>query len=72
MHGIAVNAPYLTRDFLQQKRCSAQLMDTTYVYDFPNMFREACKVLECDRVTLITNMPLTSNITLTSNMILLL
>ena len=43
MHGIAVNAPYLTRDFLQQKRCSAQLMETTYVYDFPDMFREACK-----------------------------
>lgn len=44
LHGIAVNAPYLTRDFLQQKRCSAQLMETTYVYDFPIMFREAAKM----------------------------
>ena len=44
MHGIAVDAPYLTRDFLQQKRCSAQLMETTYVYDYPDMFRQACKM----------------------------
>lgn len=32
--------PYQTKDKLQQKRFQAQSSDTTYVYDFPDMFRQ--------------------------------
>jgi hypothetical protein len=39
MHGLAVSTPYMTKDHLQQKRFQAQSMGTTYVYDFPEMFR---------------------------------
>lgn len=40
-HGRNLRAPYLTRDHLQQKRFTAQSNGTTYVYDFPEMFRQA-------------------------------
>lgn len=35
------STPYLTKDLLQAKRFRAQTMGTTYVYDFPEMFRQA-------------------------------
>ena len=40
-HGRLLRSPYLTRDYLQQKRFAAQSNGTTYVYDFPEMFRQA-------------------------------
>jgi acetyl-CoA carboxylase / biotin carboxylase 1 len=40
-HGRNLRAPYLTRDHLQQKRFTAQSNGTTYVYDFPEMFRQS-------------------------------
>jgi acetyl-CoA carboxylase/biotin carboxylase 1 len=40
-HGRLLRTPYLTRDHLQQKRFAAQSNGTTYVYDFPEMFRQA-------------------------------
>jgi acetyl-CoA carboxylase/biotin carboxylase 1 len=40
-HGRSLRSPYLTRDHLQQKRFQAQSNGTTYVYDFPEMFRQA-------------------------------
>lgn len=40
MHGLSVATPYQTKDKLQQKRFQAQSSDTTYVYDFPDMFRQ--------------------------------
>jgi len=40
-HGRHLRTPYLTRDHLQQKRFAAQSNGTTYVYDFPEMFRQA-------------------------------
>lgn len=40
MHGLPVSTPYLTKDYLQQKRFQAQSSGTTYVYDFPDMFRQ--------------------------------
>ena len=39
-HGRLLRTPYLTRDHLQQKRFAAQSNGTTYVYDFPEMFRQ--------------------------------
>eukprot|EP00066_Takifugu_rubripes_P024799 XP_011614065.1 PREDICTED: acetyl-CoA carboxylase 2 isoform X2 [Takifugu rubripes] len=41
LHGMLINAPYVTKDLLQAKRFQAQTLGTTYVYDFPEMFRQA-------------------------------
>lgn len=35
-----INSPYVTKDLLQAKRFQAQTLGTTYVYDFPEMFRQ--------------------------------
>lgn len=40
MHGLPISTPYLTKDYLQAKRCQAQSAGTTYVYDLPDMFRQ--------------------------------
>ncbi|XP_017779998.1 PREDICTED: acetyl-CoA carboxylase isoform X2 [Nicrophorus vespilloides] len=40
MHGLAISTPYLAKDYLQQKRFQAQSAGTTYVYDYPDMFRQ--------------------------------
>ncbi|KAM7391893.1 hypothetical protein PAMP_022541 [Pampus punctatissimus] len=41
LHGMLINAPYVTKDLLQAKRFQAQTLGTTYIYDFPEMFRQA-------------------------------
>ncbi|XP_074643040.1 acetyl-CoA carboxylase-like isoform X2 [Tubulanus polymorphus] len=41
LHGLLLSTPYMTKDHLQQKRFQAQHMGTTYVYDFPEMFRQS-------------------------------
>ncbi|XP_048240447.1 acetyl-CoA carboxylase-like isoform X4 [Haliotis rufescens] len=41
LHGLLISTPYLTKDHLQLKRFQAQSMGTTYVYDFPEMFRQS-------------------------------
>lgn len=38
MHGLPISTPYVTKDYLQQKRFLAQSQGTTYVYDMPDMF----------------------------------
>lgn len=40
LHGMLINTPYVTKDLLQAKRFHAQTLGTTYVYDFPEMFRQ--------------------------------
>ncbi|XP_058809434.1 acetyl-CoA carboxylase isoform X4 [Phymastichus coffea] len=40
MHGLPINTPYLTKDYLQAKRFQAQSAGTTYAYDLPDMFRQ--------------------------------
>ncbi|XP_065368602.1 acetyl-CoA carboxylase isoform X2 [Calliphora vicina] len=40
LHGLPISTPYMTKDFLQQKRFQAQSNGTTYVYDIPDMFRQ--------------------------------
>lgn len=40
LHGMLINTPYVTKDLLQAKRFQAQTLGTTYVYDFPEMFRQ--------------------------------
>ncbi|CAI4050081.1 hypothetical protein SUVZ_13G3390 [Saccharomyces uvarum] len=37
----SVSLPYSVKDWLQPKRYKAQFMGTTYVYDFPDLFRQA-------------------------------
>lgn len=45
LHGMLINTPYVTKDLLQSKRFQAQSLGTTYVYDFPEMFRQVhCKL----------------------------
>uniref|UniRef100_A0A8D2KPK5 acetyl-CoA carboxylase n=1 Tax=Urocitellus parryii TaxID=9999 RepID=A0A8D2KPK5_UROPR len=41
LHGMLINTPYVTKDLLQAKRFQAQSLGTTYVYDFPELFRQA-------------------------------
>ncbi|XP_015253885.1 PREDICTED: acetyl-CoA carboxylase-like isoform X2 [Cyprinodon variegatus] len=41
LHGMLINTPYVTKDLLQAKRFQAQTLGTTYVYDVPEMFRQA-------------------------------
>ncbi|XP_074743093.1 acetyl-CoA carboxylase 2 isoform X3 [Strix uralensis] len=40
-HGMLINTPYVTKDLLQAKRFQAQSLGTTYVYDFPEMIKQA-------------------------------
>lgn len=40
-----ISTPYLTKDYLQQKRFQAQSNGTTYVYDIPDMFRQVTERL---------------------------
>uniref|UniRef100_A0A0A9YFN2 Acetyl-CoA carboxylase n=3 Tax=Lygus hesperus TaxID=30085 RepID=A0A0A9YFN2_LYGHE len=40
MHGLPVSTPYVTKDYLQQKRFQAQQSGTTYVYDLPDIFKQ--------------------------------
>ncbi|KAI1818844.1 acetyl-CoA carboxylase, partial [Poronia punctata] len=41
MHLMPVSTPYPTKNWLQPKRYKAHLMGTQYVYDFPELFRQA-------------------------------
>ncbi|CAB4030503.1 acetyl- carboxylase-like isoform X2, partial [Paramuricea clavata] len=41
LHGLQVNSPYVTKDRLQLKRFTAQNQGTTYVYDIPELFKQA-------------------------------
>ncbi|KAF2482716.1 acetyl-CoA carboxylase acc1 [Neohortaea acidophila] len=41
MHLRAVSSPYETKGALQPKRYKAHIMGTQYVYDFPELFRQA-------------------------------
>ncbi|KAK8115361.1 Acetyl-CoA carboxylase [Apiospora kogelbergensis] len=41
MHLLSVTTPYPTKNALQPKRYKAHLMGTQYVYDFPELFRQA-------------------------------
>ncbi|KAL5289420.1 hypothetical protein ACFFRR_009517 [Megaselia abdita] len=45
LHGLSITTPYVTKDFLQQKRGQAQSKRTTYVYDMPDMFRQMSEKL---------------------------
>ena len=38
-HGLPVSTPYMTKDHLEMKRSKAQANNTTYVYDFPELFK---------------------------------
>lgn len=40
MNGLLISTPYVTKDYLQQKRFTAQSAGTSYVYDIPDMFRQ--------------------------------
>lgn len=44
LHGMLINTPYVTKDLLQAKRFQAQSLGTTYMYDFPEMFRQVSPV----------------------------
>ena len=41
LHGKPVDSPYPTKEWLQPKRYSAHLSGTTYIYDFPELFRQS-------------------------------
>ncbi|EGS20342.1 acetyl-CoA carboxylase-like protein [Thermochaetoides thermophila DSM 1495] len=41
MHLLPVSTPYPTKNWLQPKRYKAHILGTQYVYDFPELFRQA-------------------------------
>ncbi|CAG8486585.1 8073_t:CDS:2 [Diversispora eburnea] len=43
MHLQSIHTPYPTKEWLQPKRYKAHLLGTTYVYDFPELFRQATR-----------------------------
>lgn len=45
MHGQSITQPYLTNDYLQEKRFRAHLNGTTYVYDIPSMIGQMAEKL---------------------------
>jgi hypothetical protein len=45
LHGQLVDTPYPTKEWLQPKRYSAHTAGTTYIYDFPELFRQALSQL---------------------------
>ncbi|RKP13306.1 carboxyl transferase domain-containing protein [Piptocephalis cylindrospora] len=45
MHLLPVDTPYQTKEWLQPRRYKAHVMGTTYVYDFPELFRSALETL---------------------------
>ncbi|TRY78898.1 hypothetical protein TCAL_01701 [Tigriopus californicus] len=42
-HGLPVSTPYMTKDFLETKRSKAQALETTFVYDYPDIFKVGLK-----------------------------
>lgn len=54
MHLRPVTTPYPTKEWLQPKRYKAHLMGTQYVYDFPELFRQA---IQNSWTTAINNQP---------------
>uniref|UniRef100_A0A3Q3ABR9 acetyl-CoA carboxylase n=1 Tax=Kryptolebias marmoratus TaxID=37003 RepID=A0A3Q3ABR9_KRYMA len=64
LHGMLINTPYVTKDLLQSKRFQAQSLGTTYVYDFPEMFRQALKKLwhSCQAYAQLPKCPLPSEL----------
>ena len=42
-HGLPVSTPYMTKDFLETKRSKAQTLETTFAYDYPEIFRVSLK-----------------------------
>ncbi|KAG4305746.1 hypothetical protein PORY_000656 [Pneumocystis oryctolagi] len=44
MHLRSITTPYATKEWLQPKRYKAHLIGTTYVYDFPDIFRQAVRI----------------------------
>uniref|UniRef100_A0A3P8VUQ0 acetyl-CoA carboxylase n=1 Tax=Cynoglossus semilaevis TaxID=244447 RepID=A0A3P8VUQ0_CYNSE len=64
LHGMLINTPYVTKDLLQSKRFQAQSLGTTYVYDFPEMFRQALKKLwhSCQAYAELPKCPLPSEL----------
>ncbi|XP_078535903.1 acetyl-CoA carboxylase 1 isoform X1 [Lissotriton helveticus] len=64
LHGMLINTPYVTKDLLQSKRFQAQSLGTTYIYDIPEMFRQALiKLWEfMDATTILPNIPLPSDV----------
>ena len=39
MHGLPVSTPYMTKDYLETKRGKALALETTFVYDYPDIFK---------------------------------
>nr|CAB3219668.1 acetyl-CoA carboxylase-like [Phallusia mammillata] len=41
LNGMLISTPYVTKDLLQAKRFKAHSLNTTYVYDFPEMIKQS-------------------------------
>jgi acetyl-CoA carboxylase/biotin carboxylase 1 len=39
LHGLPVSTPYMTKDYLETKRSKALAVETTFVYDYPDLFK---------------------------------
>ncbi|XP_063807912.1 acetyl-CoA carboxylase 1 [Pseudophryne corroboree] len=72
LHGMLINTPYVTKDLLQSKRFQAQSLGTTYIYDIPEMFRQALIKLweSMDASAFISKSPLPSDVLIYTELVL--
>ena len=57
-----VNFPYTTKESLQPKRYQAHVIGTTYVYDFPDLFRQAIEKAWRQLTTYLPNIKIPSDL----------
>jgi hypothetical protein len=51
LHGLPVSTPYMTKDYLETKRSKALALETTFVYDYPDLFKVNLKDIWKEHVT---------------------
>ncbi|XP_040575050.1 acetyl-CoA carboxylase [Lepeophtheirus salmonis] len=56
LHGLPVSTPYMTKDFMEMKRSRAQAVDTSFVYDFPDIFKMGLREIWKDYHALQNNL----------------
>ncbi|KAM9320807.1 acetyl-CoA carboxylase 1 [Gastrophryne carolinensis] len=72
LHGMLINTPYVTKDLLQSKRFQAQSLGTTYIYDIPEMFRQALIKLweSIDASAYVSHCPMPSDVLIYTELVL--
>lgn len=65
-----VNFPYATKESLQPRRYQAHVIGTTYVYDFPDLFRQAVEKAWRSLTTLLPHIKIPTDLLSASELVL--